>query len=272
MKKISLLVSTVDLNFQENKSFAQNIDFSICEVIVIQQQIHSNELLSLAFEAHIVSYKEKGLAKSRNRAIEHATCPIALICDDDVQFLKGFEQDILAAYEEFPNAALISFKIQDESGLPYKTYLEANQSHSFRSIMRVNSIETSIQVNKLGSIQPYDERFGLGASCPTGEDTIFAIDCYKAGLLCIYVNKTIVVHPLESSGKIFNVDYPFYRGQLYRRAFGWLGIPFGIFFAIKKYKLYRTDLGFISFVIKFLKGFITPVPKLFLLACQSLLL
>lgn len=255
MKKISLLVSTVDLNFKQNTKFAEHIDFSICEVIVIQQLIGSQEKLSLDFDATVVSIKEKGLAKSRNRAIAHSNCPIALICDDDISFVKGFEQDILKAYSLYPDAALISFKIEDKQGNPYKNYLSTSMPHTFRSILRVNSIETSIQLSKFASNQHYDERFGLGASCPTGEDTIFAVDTFRAGLPCYFVDKTIVIHPLESSGKTFHANYSFHRGQVYRRAFGLLGLPFGMLFAFKKYHLYKKELGLLAFILRFWKGY-----------------
>lgn len=259
MKKISLLVSTVDLNFKQNKDFAKNIDFSICEVIVVQQLIHSEELLTLDFEAKIVAYKEKGLAKSRNKALALASCPIALICDDDISFVKGFEESILTAYASHPEAALISFKIEDKEGRAYKDYLPRSQAHTFRSILRVNSIETSIQLAKFPSVKHYDERFGLGAACPTGEDTIFAVDTYKANLACYYVAKTIVIHPLESSGKTFDRDYPIYRGQVYRRAFGLVGLAFGFLFAFKKYPLYKSELSLSSFIYRFVKGYFTPI-------------
>lgn len=255
MKKISLLVSTVDSNFNKNINFAKHIDFSICEVIVVQQMIQYDERLKLDFDAKIVSVKERGLAKSRNLALSLATCSIALICDDDVQFVKGFEQIILAAYESHPEAALISFRIEDEWGKPYKDYPASSHKHSFRSILRVNSIETSIQLNKIQQKKPYDERFGLGAACPSGEDTIFAVDTFKTGVSCYFVSKPIVIHPLESSGKTFNKDYPIYRGQVYRRAFSALGIPLGVLFAFKKHRLYKKELGIVSFIVKFFKGY-----------------
>lgn len=255
MKKISLLVSTVDLNLNNNLKFAQNIDFSICEVIVIQQLIKSEEALSLDFDAKIVSVKEKGLAKSRNRAIANANCNLVLICDDDIQFVKGFEQKIINAYAKYEDAALISFKIKDDEGRPYKNYPQKSHQHNFRSILRVNSIETSFNLNKFGLKQLYDEHFGLGANCPTGEDTIFAVDTYKSGLKCYYEAETIVIHPLESSGKDFNETYPIHRGQVYKRAFGALGLLLGLFFAIKKYPLYKKELGFFKFNANFLKGF-----------------
>jgi GT2 family glycosyltransferase len=259
MKKISLLVSTVDSNFKENINFAKHIDFSICEVIVVQQMIQHDDRLKLDFDAKIVSVKEKGLAKSRNLALSLATCPIALICDDDVQFVKGFEQIILAAYERHPEAGLISFRIEDALGNSYKGYPASGHKHSFRSILRVNSIETSIQLNKIQQNKPYDERFGLGAACPTGEDTIFAVDTYNTGVSCYYVSKPIVIHPLESSGKTFSKEYPIYRGQVYRRAFSALGIPLGVLFALKKYTLYKKELGLLSFIVKFFKGYFSRI-------------
>lgn len=257
MKKISLLVSTVDLNFKQNKSFAEHIDFSICEVIVVQQRIHSEEVLELDFEAKVISVEEKGLAKSRNRAWAAATCPIAIICDDDIQFVKGFEQQILSAYAQYPDAALISYQIKDEEGRPYKNYPPNGGPHTFRSILRVNSVEMSVRLDRFPSQMPFEEKFGLGAVCPTGEDTIFAMDTFKSGKKCYYIAEPLVIHPLESSGKNFDKAYPFYRGQVYARAFGWLGLPFGLFFALKKYPLYKAKLGLLAFVSSFIRGFFT---------------
>lgn len=259
MKKISLLVSTVDLNLKKNIKFADNIDFSICEVIVVQQLINTNEKLTLDFEAKVVSVKEKGLAKSRNRALANASCNLVLICDDDIQFVKGFEQLILDAYKKYDDAALISFQIKDEEGRPYKDYPKQSHEHTFRSILRVNSIETTFNLNNFSTKKLYDENFGLGAKCPTGEDTIFAVDTYKSKLKCYYKAETIVIHPLESSGKNFNREYPIHRGQVYRRAFGFIGLFLGFLFAVKKYSLYKSKLGFFTFNINFLKGYFSKL-------------
>lgn len=255
MKKISLLVSTVDLNFKQNKSFAEHIDFSLCEVIVVQQRIHLDEVLDLDFEAKVISVKEKGLAKSRNRAWAAATCPIALICDDDIQFVKGFEHRILSAYAQYPDAALISYQINDEQGRPYKDYNLQSGPHTFRSVLRVNSVEMSVRLDKFSRRSPFDEQFGLGANCPTGEDTIFAMDTFKSGLPCYYMAEPLVIHPLESSGKTFDQSYPYYRGQVYARAFAWMGLPFGLYFALKKYPLYKEKMGLFHFVSSFIRGF-----------------
>lgn len=257
MKKISLLVSTVDLNLKGNKSFAEHIDFSICEVIIVQQRIHLDEVLELDFEAKIISVEEKGLAKSRNKAWAAATCPIALICDDDIQFVQGFEQRILSAYEQYPDAALISYQIKDEKGRPYKDYNLDGGRHTFRSVLRVNSVELSVCLDKFSIQSPFDEQFGLGATCPTGEDTIFVMDTFKSGLPCYYMAEPLVIHPLESSGKAFDQSYPFHRGQVYARAFGGIGLFFGLFFAIKKHPLYKEKLGLLDFVRSFIRGFFT---------------
>lgn len=259
MKKISLLVSTTDNNLLKNKTFFNNIDFEICEVIIVQQLIYSEEKLVLDEDVKLVSVKEKGLSKSRNRAITLATTKYALICDDDINFIKGFEQVILSAFEKYNNAALLSFKIEDENGEAYKTYPQQSFKHDFRSIMRVNSIEMALNLNCFENKKIYDENFGLGAACPTGEDTILSVEIYKSNKPCYFINESIVIHPLESSGSNFHDKYPFHRGQLYRRAFGPIGIIFGLIFSMKKYKLYSSNYSIVFFVKEFMKGYFTKV-------------
>lgn len=256
MKKISILVSTVDSKLKNNTAFFENIDFDICEVIIIQQLINSSEPLTLNYPAKIFSYQEKGLAKSRNRALEKATCNIALIADDDVKFVKGFEQKIINAYEKYPDAALISFRIETDEGILYKNYSQVAMKHNLISAARVSSIEISLNLNLLENRKLYDENFGLGALyCPTGEDTIMCVDMYKSGKNCYFMPETIVIHPLESTGKNFHDQYASNLGKVYKRAFGWLGFLFGIFFSFNKYKQYKHQQPLSLFISRFIAGY-----------------
>ena len=57
------------------------------------------------------SCTERGLTKSRNRAIKESNADICLLCDDDEIFLPDYEPDILQAYRNLPEADIIIFKM-----------------------------------------------------------------------------------------------------------------------------------------------------------------
>jgi hypothetical protein len=47
--------------------------------------------------------------RERNLAISHAQKAIGLIADDDLVFLKGFDEKIAKGFNHFPGAAAIKF-------------------------------------------------------------------------------------------------------------------------------------------------------------------
>ena len=57
------------------------------------------------------STTQRGLTRSRNMAIHKAQADICLLCDDDEVFVSGYEEAILKAYEENPQADVIIFKM-----------------------------------------------------------------------------------------------------------------------------------------------------------------
>ena len=53
------------------------------------------------------SIRQRGLTKSRNMAIQNALADVCLLCDDDEVFVPNYEQEILSAYENLPQADVI---------------------------------------------------------------------------------------------------------------------------------------------------------------------
>lgn len=103
--KIEVLVSTMNLKCPEELIQTTNIR---TPYIIINQ---SGKAENFRNEC-IFSYKEKGLSKSRNRAIEKAKADICVIADDDVKYVQNYEQIICNAYEKYPFADIIVFNIK----------------------------------------------------------------------------------------------------------------------------------------------------------------
>ena len=66
-------------------------------------------------EGRIISTTQRGLTKSRNLAILESTADICLLCDDDEVFESNYEDIILRAYEELPQADVIIFKMTNRT-------------------------------------------------------------------------------------------------------------------------------------------------------------
>ena len=93
----------------------------------------------------IISFAEKGIAQSRNRALEFAHGDYLLITDDDVSALENMKETILESFKAYPEADLITFQSLDENGQQRKAYSDRNYWHSKRSLLQVSSIEIAIR-------------------------------------------------------------------------------------------------------------------------------
>lgn len=183
-----------------------------------------------------INVYEKGLSKSRNRAIKEAAGDILVITDDDTIFLKDADKIIRNAFEENSDADIITFQIQKEDGQSFKKYSEKPYVHNILSLMRVSSIEIAFRKKSLveaGIV--FDERFGLGTEFPTGEEIIFITDAFKKGLKIKYIPVPIVIHPTQHSGAEFdNEKLWIAKGAMFYRIFtGWSWIVI-LLFAFKK--------------------------------------
>lgn len=238
---LNVLISTVDNKFFNKDN---NINYS---TIIINQLINSDK--SILESDNIFSFKEKGLSKSRNRAIELCDSDIALISDDDVEYVDDFDKIILKAFEENIYADIITFQVKTPTGELFKNnYQKFQFIHNIKTIMKVSSIEIAVRISSIKEKKlKFDERFGLGSNFPTGEEAIFLSDAIKNGLKIVYLPIPIVIHPQESSGGMFknNPSLIMAKGAMFYRIFGLVGYFVSFLFALKKYKL--SNYSFFNF-------------------------
>ena len=207
---------------------------------------------------NLYEYTERGLSRSRNHALGHATGELCLLSDDDLYYKENIESLITHAFEENPTADIITFQIETPDGKPYKNYKTESFWHTKRTVMRVASVEiafkeSAIEENHLR----FDENFGLGATFPTGEENIFLSDALDRKLKVLFVPLPIVIHPLESSGGDFNnAKLIQAKGAMLERIFGVSGYAVSFLFALKKYRLSSYSLfGFFRLMIQGAKNY-----------------
>jgi GT2 family glycosyltransferase len=234
----------------------------LADYMVVNQLL--NKEASSYSQTNLFSYKERGLSKSRNRAIELCDSDIALISDDDVVYLEKVKETILKAFKENPDADIITFQFLKDQNRLYKTnYQKETFWHDIYSLARVSSVEIAFKVDKIKNLNIcYDEHFGLGSTFPTGEEYIFLSDALKKGLKILYLPVPILIHEeISSGGQFLNNNFLIEsKGALFFRIFGSKAYFISLVFAFRKYKL--SNIGFIKFYKLMLDGIMQYKEKL----------
>lgn len=140
----------------------------------------------------MISTEERGLSNSRNMAIDNAVGEVCKLCDDDESLVSGYENIILNAYKELPDADVIIFNLNRINYNMKKSYYridavrEAPAHRSYGSPMITFKL-TSIKSSNI----KFNTEFGSGGRYGGGEDNLFLRDVRKAGLK-IYEHPAVI--------------------------------------------------------------------------------
>jgi dTDP-glucose pyrophosphorylase len=143
MYTIEILIATM---FKKNNEEIISLleDMNISSDAVVINQCKEDKLCQIKYKNHnitVVYSTERGLSKSRNLALKHATADIVVIADDDVCYLDNYSSTIIAAYEAHPMADILTFKVKD-----YKSYFPAERKLNSLLIHKVASWEITMIV------------------------------------------------------------------------------------------------------------------------------
>lgn len=220
--------------------------------VIISHQITDKNIIPESKElwSHIKYYHlhNKGLSKNRNNAIKHSTADICYICDDDLNFIDGFEKKIKDAYTNLWSD-LITFQVLNEE---WEEHFKANPwKHSRYSLLKIWSIWiTFSRATILKQDINFDEEFGLWTKYPVGEESIFLWDCYNVGLNIQHCDEAIVLHPNESSGSSYREELVIARIKVWKRMFWFFWWILAVFyFTIFDYKNYKSIYNPIAFFV-----------------------
>jgi len=223
--KLELLVSTMNRNsliFLDE--LFPNDNYKNFNILIVNQTDQTHKLVSNIETIRVINSDEKGLAKSRNLAIENAIGDICLIVDDDVKFKPNFETIILDAFNKHKKATIITYMLEDFEGNLFRTYPKVTK-HNLESIKQVNSVVISFNRSALiESDLKFNTNFGLGATFETADEYIFMRDALQQQLPAFFESKIILSHPKYSSGQDNASDrLIFARSALYYKYSGILG-------------------------------------------------
>ena len=215
------------------------------DVLMVNQCDHDEQQTcrTKAGTGRIICTRTRGLTVSRNIAIEAAKGDVCLLCDDDEVFTADYEQRILKAYEQLPQADVIIFKMIGRT----PSFPDQVMRLRFPKIMKVSSWQISFRTDAILRCGiRFDELLGAGTGNGAEEELKFLLDCQKAGLKIYYVPTEIATVGQTASTWFEGFDRKFFinRGATTRYILGWpLALVYGIFYVIKKRPLYRQNLS-----------------------------
>ena len=218
-----ILISTVSqtsLDFLNPMFKGQ--DFRAYNLLIVNQNSNSADLVSEYKNIRVFNSSEKGLAKSRNTAIKNALGTVCLFADDDVVYEKDFKQIIMSAYKTYPDSDIITFKMKDFNDNDFLPY--SNQKiHNKKSLATVNSVVISFKKQAIQSQISFDTLFGLGAEFPTADEYIFLRNAMDKAKVISFYPEVILKHSCFSSGQAAEKDCILYaRAALFYKYNGFL--------------------------------------------------
>lgn len=251
--KCEVLVSTMNNN--NYYQLKKNMNLNKC--VIINQITDKNELINKKEkDFKVLSFREKGLSKSRNRAISNSSGDICILADDDMYYQKNYEEIILNAYKKHSNADLIAFIVPHDNRKGKKILKEGKIG--FLNIMRIQSVQVTFKKKSIVENDiKFDENFGAGTKYFCGEETIFLNDCRKKGLNIYFV--PVEIARLKDTGvstwfKGYDKQYFNTRGAIYYRMTKKLYFILILQFAIRKYKMYKHECSFFKAINLMLEG------------------
>lgn len=224
------------------------------KVLLINQSDFEGE--EVCSNIRMISCKERGSSKSRNKAIEESRAEICLIADDDVEYLDGYEDMIVDHFDNNPDIDIFTFQIVTPNGTKFNSgYSNYPYIHNWRTILKCASIEIAFRRKSIiGKKMKVNEQFGLGSKYKIHDEIIFLKEALDKGLKAKYIPIPIVVHPAESSGTDFNDFLLISKGAAFFKLFGYFAFFMNLVFAIKKHKDYKKSYSFLKFLKKMCEG------------------
>lgn len=223
--KVQLLVSAVE---QDAAALIGKMHIRTDAVIVNQCDRYAyEEIADSGHKIQVFSMPERGVGLSRNTALLHANADICVFSDEDIVLAEDYEDQVLKAYKELPDADMILFNVKVAPAR--RTYWNENIHRiNYRNYGRYPAYSITARHSALFRANVYYSLlFGGGAKYSNGEDSLFLRDCLKAGLKIYSHTACIGIETERESTWFSGYHEKFFRdrGVLYHYLYGRLALP-----------------------------------------------
>ncbi|MEZ8743220.1 glycosyltransferase family 2 protein [Vibrio sp. 10N.261.49.A5] len=224
-------------------------------VVIVQNLQNKGHKLPNLNRGEVHIYKEKGISRSRNRAIEKSNTDYIWFLDDDVELvMSGVEEVLEFLEEESPDAMTVRIGSLEKPTDFYKEYQKNLTGYKNSQIMamKVSSIELIVSKEYITTNGiKFQENVGLGTQFPCTEENIFVLDLLKRKARFFFSEIVAVLHTtkMDQRLKISEGHYKA-RGQLLK----YLPFYWRFFLLIRWSIRCDKEVGFISRVRFLIKG------------------
>ena len=220
------------------------------ELIVLVQNQDESSYVFGERSAKLIELKNRGVAKSRNAALDRASGKYLLFGDDDVTFDESGITKAIDYFEANPNCAIILARAVDETGKVRKDYVGKETPIKLTNSARAATYEMLVRVDAIREKKiRFDEDFGAGAENYLGDEYIFIADSLRAGLSGVHLPINLAVHPSESSGSRWGTPQDLQaRATVFGRVFGWKAPFYRAGFLIKTNNPWPGFSGALRFI------------------------
>lgn len=254
--KLEVLVSTMH---QNDMSIIKKMNLSSDALVINQCNKAYIEEIMTGDSGHVfrmISLNDRGLSRSRNTAIYHSDADICVLADDDMVYKENYTGIIKNAYERYPDADVIAFDVPSTNSSRPTSKLKRGDI-GFLLSMKLASFQLTFKRNSILEHQiAFNELFGAGARYICGEENIWLAECLKKGLKIKYADEEIawVDHKQSNWFQGFNEYYFITKGAMFYEMCRILWLPLILQFAIRKRKLYRSDISLLHALKYMIKG------------------
>jgi len=219
-------------------------------LIVVQNPDHIEFSAAPArSDVRVIELGSKGVAKSRNAAIDVAQGKYLVFADDDIEFdLEKLDEVI--AHLASCKCSLVLGQATDQTGTLRKKYPTSSAWLTRFNSARAATYEMLIDVAAIRANKiRFDEDFGAGAVNYLGDEYIFISDLLKSGQKAHFIPVTMAIHPTESSGSGWGTSADLQaRARIFTRVFGPLAFAVRTLFIMRN----RDKVSGVSNYIRFI--------------------
>ena len=229
------------------------------DAVLVNQcgKVSYEELSAEGYTVRVFSFDERGVGLSRNNALMRADRDICLFSDEDIVYTDDCREKVLDAFEKHPDADMILFNVD---------VCEARRTYHIDSEHRVRrhncgrypaysmALRTKVMHDK--NVH-FSLLFGGGAKYSNGEDSLFILDCLRAGMKIVAVPVTIGAEEERESTWFsgYHEKFFFDRGVLYEHLYGKMAKILSLRFLLAHRKMMCREI---------------PVSKAYRLMCDGL--
>lgn len=193
-----------------------------------------------------LSLAERGVGLSRNTALMRSRGEICLFSDEDIELVENYEEIILKAFRENPDADVILFNLEiDPSRATYHN--TTRRRVHWYNYGRYGLVAAAVRREAvIRSNISFSLMFGGGARYSNGEDSLFLHDCLKKGLHLYTETANIGREILRQSTWFHGYDEKFFfdRGVLYAYLYGPMAKVWTLRYLLLKKKTLCGDIPF----------------------------